>query len=91
MKEKNGFLYSTTSFEGYKFRLIFKIRAPKVDENVDVYTTNPSKEDVGNLLMEAVRKKYENINLEETGIIHWCTVEQDELTAKFIDETLNSI
>lgn len=89
MKTINGFTYSKEPFEGWKFRAKFRF---SVDEDwrnnisVDIYTTCSDKLDVYYSIMNNISDKVIEMTLE-----HFTTKEQDELTAKFIEETLKDL
>lgn len=87
--EQNGFKYSREEFEGYKFRTIFRLSVSedwREDVLSTIYTDNPNKEEVNNIIVSKTTDKVKSCVME-----HWTTKEQDELTAQFIEETLKDI
>jgi len=87
--EQNGFKYSREEFEGYKFRVIFRLSVSedwREDVLSTVYTDNPNKEEVNNIIVSKTTDKVKSCVME-----HWTTKEQDDLTAQFIEETLKDI
>ena len=87
--ELNGFKYSREEFEGYKFRTIFQFRVNndwRDDSILNIYTDNPNREEV----IKVINKKASN-KVIEVLLEHWTTKEQDELTAKFIEEILKDL
>lgn len=93
IKEKNGFKYSTEEFEGYKFRVKFiaENKEGYQQVNTDVYTDNTNREEVTEILCNSAKKKNLITSRHWTGVVGWTTKEQDDLTAKFIEETLKDI
>lgn len=87
--EQNGYKYSREQFEGYKFRVIFRLKISddwREDSVVHIYTDNPNREEVQNTIVSITSAKVIGCEME-----HWTTKEQDELTAQFIEETLKDI
>jgi|TARA_R110001599_G_scaffold343470_1_gene566101 hypothetical protein len=84
MLELNGFKYSKERIEDYKFRAIAEFEKDKELYNLDIYTTDSSKVNVGKIL-----KKHVKEGVEYIGLIHWCSKEQDDKTSDLIDEWLN--
>ena len=82
-KGKMSFTYSINKTEDYKFR--YKMEFSNSDENfvrnIDIYTDDPSKENVEKIVKEKAHEKMQNIK-----IVHCATKEQDEASAKLIDE-----
>lgn len=80
--EQNGFKYSREPFEGYTHRAKFRLSVSKdwrEDSCIDIYTSNPNKEDVNNVIFEKTSKKVIECKME-----HWTTKEQDEILDKFL-------
>lgn len=80
--------YSKEKFEGFTHRFIVQFKIDddwRNDVRMDIYSNSDSYE-----------KLNEHINSKKTGkvksftIEHRASKEQDELTSKFIDETLNN-
>lgn len=87
--EQNGHKYSREQFEGYKFRVIFRLKVSddwREDIVVHIYTDNSNKEEVRDTIASRISDKVIGCEIE-----HWTTKEQDELTALFIEETLKGI
>ena len=76
--------YSRKSFEDYKFRAKVEIRTVGDVHVLDIYTTDADKKRVENVLLD--RKTDAVTSLD---IFHWTTREQDDASAKFIEEFLN--
>lgn len=88
MKEKNGHFYDIKSFEDYKYRAKFEVVDINGNQltNFDIYTTNPARNEVEKLFQISSSKIYPNKSNTKSGIIHWTTKEQDDLTGQFIGE-----
>ena len=89
MKTINGFLYSKTPFEGWKFRAKFRFQINKDwrdDTTIDIYTDCPNKLDVHFAITSCTKDKVIECILE-----HFTTKEQDELSDKFIKEFLKDL
>lgn len=89
MKKVNGFTYSTKKYDGYKFRAIIEyvgFALKHSPQRLEVYTDNPSRNEVEKLILNAISKKLDTLNRAASKIVHWCTVEQDEINAALIDE-----
>jgi len=87
--ELNGYKYSREEFEDYKFRTIFRIGTDTDwinDNNITIYTNNPSKEDVDKVILSRTTDRVVSFKME-----HWTTKEQDDLTSQFLEETLKDI
>ena len=87
--ELNEYRYSREEFEGYTNRAVFRISISedfREDTVVNIYTDNPDKEDVKKVIEGRKAEKVTSCKME-----HWTTKEQDDLTSKFIDETLKDI
>lgn len=90
MKDVDGQLYSRQEFCNYQIRakLRFKVSEDWRDDRVmDVYTTETNKDKFKEVI-EDMRNPDYSISFEVEG---WTTKAQDDLTAKFIDETLKDI
>ncbi len=85
MRNTMSYTYTINSTEDYKFR--YKMEFSYSDENfvrnVDIYTDDPSKENVEKIVKEKALEKMENIK-----IVHCATKEQDDATAKLIENHL---
>lgn len=92
IKEKEGYRYSLKPFDGYLFRakFVLEMQDGKQEHNTDVYTDNTDRDDVEYILMSAMLNKYDSkdIFMVVSGVVHWSLKEQDEVTRKFIEETL---
>lgn len=87
MKYVNGQYWSLERFDGYKYR--FKIEFETGEEythNLDIYTTEIDREKMNEWVESKKTKRVESFK-----IIHVASKKQDDLTAKFIDETLKDI
>lgn len=87
--EQNGYRYSREQFEDYKFRVMFRIGTTtdwRNDSVVTIYTDNPNKDEVADVILSKTTKKVKICVIE-----YWTTREQDDLTAQFIEETLKDI
>ena len=94
VKQINGFNYSMSSYPEYKFRAKMEYQGFVLPHNVqslDIYTDNPSRNEVEKLFIEKLLKKYDDLNSAKTKIIFWTTKKQDDITSEFINETLKGI
>lgn len=83
-KELNGFLYSRNEIAGYALRIIIRIYdTDGHDFRVTIYTTNTKPANAFEDIKTFVVKRVEKISLE-----HFATKQQDDITGKFIEETL---
>ena len=89
IKEKNGHLYSNEPFDEYKYRsmISFETDPNEYTHNLDIFTTNPDKNEVFELFKTSILKKYPNAFDIKMRI--WTTKEQDNLNSQIIDEFLN--
>lgn len=86
---KEGFKYSREEFEDYKFRTIFNLSISddwRNDTKINIYTNNPSKQEVIELVNSLTTDK-----VKFCGMEYWTTKEQDDLTTQFIEEILKDI
>lgn len=88
MLEINGHKYSKEKFDGYKMRYVVEFCIMDENNKPDkitspIYSTDEDMERVDNLLLD--RRKP---NVCSITIVHRASKEQDELSAKFIEETL---
>lgn len=86
MLELNGHKYSREQFEEYTHRAKFRLNRGedwRNDITIDVYTTNSNKEDVFYIVNARTKEEVTACKME-----HWTTKEQDDLSAKLIEETL---
>lgn len=82
--EINGHKYSRQEFEDYKLRVKFEFEMYNGDyHNIDIYTTQEDKNEV---YMTVSEKQADSVKCIE--IVNVSTKEQDDLTSKFIEETL---
>lgn len=90
MKEKNGHYYSVKEFPEYNFRYKFIAHSFKGHQliNTDVYTTNENKKEVEELLINRAQTLHEGVDKNNSCIVNTSTKEQDEATARFLDEIL---
>lgn len=89
MKELNGHIYSREEFKEYKFRSIFKLSVDddwRNDTNITVYTDNTDKDKVFKIVNSLTSRKVISCTME-----YWVSKEQEELTAKFIEEDLQDL
>jgi len=88
MLELNGYKYSREKFEGYAHRVKFEFEVfgQTHTSNMDIYTDNPYRQNVLEIINARKSDKVLSISLA-----NWTTKEQDESTAKFIDETLKDL
>ena len=89
MKIINGFTYSNTPFEGWKFRARVRIMFTDLSLNnrtLDIYTDCLNKHEANNSV--SLLSKFNNITFK---IKNWISKEEDEWTSKFIEETLKNI
>lgn len=91
MKEKYGLWYALEAFDTYKYRAKFVVEDKKGKQliNTEIYTTNESRTSVEQVLVEATFKKYDEKDIYSARVVHWVSKEQDDHTAKFLDEILN--
>ena len=90
----DGYKYSKDSFADYKYRAKVNIKFVelvkgdiKCDEmNLDIYTTCPHKEVVEDVLLDRKTDKVTSLQ-----IIYWCSREDDDRAAEFIEETLKDL
>jgi DNA-binding ferritin-like protein len=87
IKEFNGNKFSRIRFDGYthRFKVVFETGSIHVS-NMDIYTDTDSREVVSNFVDSAKTKKVISFK-----IVHVASKEQDDLTAKFIEETLKDL
>ena len=82
MKKINGFYYDVdpVGFKDYKYRAKFEVRAENGSQLdcFDIYTTNPSRNEVEKLLKKSSSKTYSSMSNTLSGIIYWATKEQDD-------------
>lgn len=82
----NGFLYSRKPFEGYTMRYKVHLIKDGKDRYIDIYTTLENQElfaeEIKNLLKPGV---------EFERIFHRCTIEDDRLTDKMLEELFANI
>ena len=82
--------YSREAFPEYKYRaqvLITYIREEdqeSIDTRMDIYTTETNKEKAEAELISRVKE-----NVTWIQIVHWASKEQDELSAKLVEDFLN--
>jgi hypothetical protein len=88
MLELNGHKYSRESFDDYKYRakFQFEVKGQEHYSSIDIYTTDTSRIEVYAVVFARITDKVERIKL-----IHWASREQDNLSTKFIEETLKNI
>jgi hypothetical protein len=79
--------YSKVEFDGFTHRFIVKFKVDndwRNDSNINIYSNSDSYQKLEDFVNE--KKSDKVIGFD---IIHRATKEQDEMTSKFIDETLN--
>lgn len=90
MLELNGYKYSKESFPEYRFRAKVKIDTViglvSEEHQLDIYTTDPSRQRVEDVLNKKKGRAVVSIN-----IFHWCTKEQDDAASIFIDEVFKNM
>ena len=78
--------YSKEQFEGYTHRFIIKLRVDndwRNDNNIHIYSNSDSYQKLEDFINEKKSEKVVEFRIE-----HRTSKEQDELSAKFIDEIL---
>jgi len=75
--------YSKEKFDGYTHRFIVKLRTEADSHDMHLYSNSGKLQELEDFINE---KK--TVKVLSFCIIHRASKEQDELTAKFIDETL---
>ena len=86
MKTIDGFTYSKTPFERWKFRAKVEILFMDLsldNRTLDIYTNCENKYEAESSI--GLLSKLNTVTLK---IINWSSKEQDEWTSKFIEETL---
>lgn len=89
MKEVNGYKYSKEKFEGYTNRAMFRLSVSedwREDNVINIYTDCKDRIETSNTVKTLVTDKVLRVSME-----HFTTKEQDELTSKFIEETLKDL
>lgn len=89
IKEKNGFLYSTQPFDGFKYRYVIEYQHEDIQHNLHVYSTNEDKDNVLSLFTTSILKNYPSAT--DIKLAYQASAEQDERTGKFIENFLNSL
>ena len=84
--EVDGHKYSRETFKNYGFRAKVVIGTTTGHHNMDIYTTDPDKVNVENVLLDRRADKVMSIQ-----ITYWCTKEDDDIAAEFIEEILKDI
>ena len=79
--------YSKTKFEGFshRFKVQFETGEPHFS-NLDIYSNSNSYQELEDFINNKKSKKVLSFK-----IVHKASKEQDEMSAKLIDETLNGI
>lgn len=78
--------YTRKEFDGYTHRFIVEFRADEGSVHLHLYSNSGKLQELEDFINE---KK--TVKVLSFCIIHRATKEQDELTAKFIDETLKDL
>ena len=81
--------YSKTEFEGFTHRFIVKMKVDndwRNDTNVTIYSNSDSYQKLEDFINEKKSDKVVSFIIE-----HRASKEQDEMSAKFIDEVLGSL
>jgi len=79
--------YSRKEFEGYTHRFVVRFETGEPHSTLmDIYTNQSSYMLLDNLINEKKSDRVKSFIIE-----HRASKEEDELSAKFIDETLNNI
>lgn len=84
MKEKDGFKYSQTEFEGYTNRALIKVHyaGDRRFRRIEIYTDNPDRYFVETVFRKAAKKQNPD---SFVSIDHWSTAEQDKAAGDLID------
>lgn len=79
---------SRKTFEGYttRFKVEFDVEGVGYTDNIDIYTNTTSRE-VVTKAVEQIKKD----SVKSFRVIHAATKEQDEASARFIDEVFKDI
>jgi hypothetical protein len=88
MKTVNGFIYSTEKFDEYKYRAIieFTVKDQDYPSKVDIYTTNPSKEEILKVIDSSKTEKVISFEL-----VHFTTKESDDINSKIVDDWIKDL
>lgn len=81
--------YSKTEFDGFTHRFIVKMKVDndwRNDTNVTIYSNSDSYQKLEDFINEKKSDKVVSFSIE-----HRASKEQDEMSAKFIDEVLGSL
>ncbi|MFM9825331.1 hypothetical protein [Flavobacterium sp.] len=81
--------YSKEQFEGYTHRFIIKLRVDndwRNDNNIHIYSNSDSYQELEDFINQKKSEKVVGFRIE-----HRASKEQDELSAKFIDEILGDL
>ncbi len=81
--------YSKEQFEGYTHRFIVKMKVDndwRNDTNLTIYSNSDSYKKLEDFINEKKSDKVVSFSIE-----HRASKEQDEMSAKFIDEVLGSL
>lgn len=81
--------YSKEQFDGFTHRFIVKFKVDndwRNDHNITIYSNSDSYQKLEDFINEKKSDKVLSFTIE-----HRASKEQDELSAKFIDEFLNSL
>lgn len=84
--------YSKTEFEGFTHRFIVQFESDRFESdqpyrsNLNVYSNSDSYQNLEDFLNKNKSEKVLSFK-----VIHRTSKEQDEITSKFIEETLNDI
>lgn len=89
MKTIDNHKYSRKPFSDYKIRykVVFDIYGSPYNENLDIYSTNEDRNDVEKVIGELVNK----VNVRDWEIVHSASKQQDENSAKMIDEFIKEL
>lgn len=85
MLEINGLKYSKQPFDGHKFRAIFEFKLPDEKDNkvIHIYTTDPNRFNVYNVILDRTKKNVVNVSMT-----YWTTKEKDEEQSKMLEAIL---
>lgn len=87
INEFNGNKYSRSRFDGYTHRFKVEFETGLIHTaSMDIYTDTDSREAVSSFIDSVKTKKVISFK-----IIHVASKEQDDLTAKLIEETLKDL
>ena len=81
--------YSTKMFEGFTHRFIIRMKIDndwRNDTNITIYSNSDSYQKLEDFINEKKSNEVVSFNIE-----HRASKEEDEMSAKFIDEVFNNL